>query len=38
VSELDPAVLSASELALRLRRREWSSVELLQHHLQRIER
>ena len=35
---LDLALRSASELALRLRRRELSSVELLQHHLQRIER
>ena len=35
---LDPAFQSASELALRLRRRELSSVELLQHFLRRIER
>jgi len=34
----DLALLSATELALRLRRRELSSVELLQHHLRRVER
>jgi len=34
----DPALWSASELARRLRRRELSAVELLQHHLRRIER
>ena len=34
----DPALCSATELALRLRRRELSAVELLQHHLQRVER
>ena len=35
---LDPAFQSATELARRLRRRELSAVELLQHYLQRIER
>jgi len=34
----DLALLPATELALRLRRREVSSLELLQHHLRRIER
>jgi len=34
----DLALLPASELALRLRRRELSALELLQHHLRRIER
>jgi len=35
---LELAFQSASELSRRLRRRELSSVELLQHYLQRIER
>lgn len=35
---LDIALHSASELARRLRRRELSAVELLQHHLARVER
>ncbi len=34
----DLALLSAAELALRLRRREVSALELLQHHLRRVER
>ena len=34
----DLALCSATELAQRLRRREMSAVELLQHHLQRVER
>ena len=34
----DLALLSATELALRLRRREVSALELLQHHLRRVER
>ena len=34
----DLALLPATELALRLRRRELSSLELLQHHLRRVER
>ena len=34
----DLALLPATELARRLRRREVSSLELLQHHLRRIER
>ena len=34
----DPALMPATELALRLRRREMSAVELLQHHLRRVER
>jgi amidase len=34
----DLALLPATELALRLRQREVSSLELLQHHLRRVER
>ncbi len=34
----DLALLTATELALRLRRRELSAVGLLQHHLKRVER
>jgi len=34
----DLALLPATELALRLRRRELSALELLQHHLRRVER
>jgi amidase len=34
----DPAFQSATELARRLRRRELSAVELLQHHLRRLQR
>jgi amidase len=34
----DLAFLTATELAQRLRRRELSAVELLQHHLRRVER
>ncbi len=34
----DLALLSATELALRVRRREVSALELLQHHLRRVER
>jgi len=34
----DLAFLPATELALRLRRRELSSVELLQHYLARLAR
>jgi amidase len=38
VAPADIAFLPATELLLRLRRRELSAVELLQHHLRRIER
>ncbi|MBN8507849.1 MAG: hypothetical protein J0L57_04485 [Burkholderiales bacterium] len=38
VAAADIAFLPATELLLRLRRRELSAVELLQHHLQRIGR
>ncbi len=34
----DLALRPATEIARRLRRREWSAVELLQQHLQRIGR
>jgi amidase len=36
--ELDIALQSATEMARRLRRRELCAVELLQHHLARVER
>ncbi len=35
---IDVALQTATELAQRLRRRELSAVELLQHHLKRVER